>query len=110
MPSIIRKGGRKVKRVKGGNLYGLFVDIYLQKRYNIGMKKVIEAEGICCKRCCERVEKKLRLLEGVTGAKANFKKSVIFVESTLPDDELKSCVEEAGFQVVNIRPRRGIFG
>ena len=74
------------------------------------MKKIIEVSEMCCKRCAERAEKKLRLLEGVTGAKAKYKKGVILVESTLPDEALKACVEEAGFPVNAIRPRKGIFG
>jgi copper chaperone CopZ len=74
------------------------------------MKKVIETEGMCCKRCAERVEKKLRLLEGVAGAKANYKKGIVFVESNLPDEALVSCVAEAGLGVKLIRPRKGIFG
>lgn len=74
------------------------------------MKKVIEVENMCCKKCAERAEKKLLLLDGVSGAKANFKKGVIFVDSTLPDEALESCVTEAGFGVKEIRPRKGIFG
>lgn len=72
------------------------------------MKKVIEVENMCCKRCAERAEKKL-LLIGVKGAKAKFKKGIIFVETDLPDETLTACVEEAGFPVKLIRPRRGIF-
>ena len=48
--------------------------------YNANMKKVIEASGICCKRCAERVERKLLLLDGVSGAKANVKKGIVFVK------------------------------
>lgn len=74
------------------------------------MKKVIEVEGMCCARCAERAEKKLRLLEGVSGAKANYRRKLIFVESDLPDAALAECVTEAGFEVKNVRPRKGIFG
>ena len=74
------------------------------------MKRVIEVEGMCCERCAERAEKKLRLLSGVSGAKANFKKGVIFVETELPDEALASCVTEAGFAVRCIRERKGLFG
>ena len=74
------------------------------------MKKVIEVEDLCCKKCAERAEKKLLLLDGVTGAKANFKKGVIFVESDLPDEALSACVTDAGFKVKEVRPRKGIFG
>ncbi len=73
------------------------------------MKRVIEAEGICCKRCAERVEKKLLLLDGVTGARANFKKGIILVESTLSDEALSACVTEAGFAVKCVRERKGLF-
>ena len=48
-------------------------------------------------------------LDGVTGAKANFKKGIIFVETVLPDDALAACVNEAGFKVTRIRDRRGLF-
>ena len=74
------------------------------------MKKVIEVNGMCCKRCAERAEKKLLLLNGVRGAKANFKKGVIFVESELPDNDLSACVYDAGFEVKEIRIRKGLFG
>lgn len=74
------------------------------------MKKVIAVEGMCCKKCAERAERKLRLLEGVTGARANFKKQIIFVESDLNDELLVNCVVEAGFTVKEIRTRKGIFG
>ena len=74
------------------------------------MKKVIEVENMCCKRCAERAEKKLLLLDGVHGAKANFKKGIIFVDTELDDGALSACVEEAGFPVKEIRPRKGIFG
>lgn len=74
------------------------------------MKKIIEVSDMCCKRCAERAEKKLQLLEGVSGAKAKYKKGIIFVESTLPDEELRECVEAAGFPVKEIRLRKSIFG
>lgn len=74
------------------------------------MKRVIEVEGMCCKRCAERAEKKLMLLDGVSGAKANFKKGIIFVETELSDSALSACVSDAGFAVKEIRARKGLFG
>ncbi len=73
------------------------------------MKKVIEAENMCCKRCADCVEKKLLLLDGVKGARAKFKKGIIYVESELSDDALISCVEDAGFHVKSISVRKSIF-
>ena len=75
----------------------------------IFMKKIIETEGMCCKKCAERAEKKLLLVDGVSGARANYKKGVILVESTLSDEELASIVKEAGFGVKEVRERKGIF-
>ena len=74
------------------------------------MKRVIEVEDLCCKRCAERAEKKLLLLDGVSGAKANFKKNRRFVETELPDAALAACITDAGFVVKEIRERKGIFG
>jgi len=74
------------------------------------MKKVIEVEDMCCAKCAERAEKKLRLLDGVTGAKANFKKGIILVESSLSDEALVACVTDAGFTVKGVRERKGLFG
>lgn len=74
------------------------------------MKRVIEVDGMCCKRCAERAEKKLLLLDGVTGAKANYKKAIIFVETEIEDTVLEECLNAAGFSVRNIRARKGIFG
>ncbi len=65
---------------------------------------------MCCAKCAERIERKLRLLDGVSGAKANFKKKLVLVESTLDDGALAACVEDAGYTVTEIRIRKGIFG
>lgn len=74
------------------------------------MKRVIEVEEMCCKKCAERVEKKLLLQDGVSGARANYKKKIVLVDSTLSDEELTACIEDAGFPVKAIRVRKGIFG
>ena len=73
------------------------------------MKRVIEVDGMCCKRCAERAERKLLLLDGVSGAKANFKKGLIFVETELPDSAPVCRDDEAGYKVTLVRARRGLF-
>ena len=73
------------------------------------MKRVIETEGMCCKKCAERVEKKLLLNSGVSGARANYKKGTVLVETSLSDGELIAIVTEAGFTVTKVRERKGIF-
>ena len=73
------------------------------------MKRVVETEGMCCKKCAERVEKKLLLSGGVSGARANYKKGTVLVETTLSDNELIAIVTEAGFTVKTVRARKGLF-
>lgn len=73
------------------------------------MKRVVETEGMCCKKCAERVEKKLLLNEGVSGARANYKKGTVLVETTLSDEALTAIVTEAGFTVKTVRARKGLF-
>jgi hypothetical protein len=55
---------------------------------------------------------KLALLDGVLGAKGNYKKGVVFVEvaSTVTDEQLKSVFEGTGMNVLSIEKRKGIFG
>ena len=92
-----------------GEIMKRYIDFFSRLWYNRRMKRVIETEGMCCKRCAQRAERKLCLLDGVSAAKANFKRGLIFVETTLPDEALKACVEAAGFTVTAVRERRGIF-
>ena len=75
------------------------------------MKKVIEVSDLCCERCARRLAGTLELSEGVVKAKANYKKNSIFVEvlSTTPDEKLREIVGEAGFEVLSIAPRKGLF-
>ncbi len=75
------------------------------------MKKVISVNNLCCERCANRLACKLELCEGVVKAKANYKKNSIFVEvlSTVPDSELRETVQSAGFEVLSIAPRKGLF-
>ena len=74
------------------------------------MKKVIELKDLCCRKCAERAEKKLLLLDNVRAAKAKFEHNLVFVETALDDGVLRDCLTAAGFEVIGIRERRGIFG
>ena len=44
-------------------------------------------------------------------AKANYKKNNILVEvaSTLTDESLKAAVQNAGFEVISVSERKGLF-
>ncbi len=75
------------------------------------MKKVIAVRDLCCERCARRLAGTLELCDGVLKAKANFKKNCVFVEvrSDFPDEKLREAVESAGFEVISVAPRKGLF-
>lgn len=75
------------------------------------MKKVITVTDLCCDRCARHVAEKLQLCDGVLKAKANYKKSKIFVEvlSSCEDGALREYLKKEGYEVVAIEMRKGIF-
>ncbi len=76
------------------------------------MKKVIYVNDLCCQRCADQMAVKLALVEGVSKAKADYKKNRIFIEvkEGLPDEDLKAVFEGTGMEVLSIERRKGIFG
>ncbi len=76
------------------------------------MKKVILVNDLCCQRCADQMAVKLALLDGVLKAKADYKKSKIFIEvkETVEDAALKKVFEGTGMEVLAIDLRKGIFG
>lgn len=76
------------------------------------MKKTIKVDDLCCQRCADQMAVKLALLDGVHGAKANYKKGLIFVEvrEDVTDEQLQSVFEGTGMNVLSIEKRKGIFG
>ncbi len=75
------------------------------------MKKVIEINGMTCGHCQARVEKALNGIDGVE-AKVDLKKKQATVQMTkeVSDETFKSVVEEAGYEVVSIAEKKGLFG
>ena len=75
------------------------------------MKKTIFVKDLCCERCARRLAEKLRLADGVLNAKGDYKKNRVLVEvlSSLKDDELKTLVEQEGYEVVSVTERKGLF-
>lgn len=76
------------------------------------MKKTIKVNDLCCQRCAEQMATKLALLDGVRAAKANYKKSVIFVDidESVTEEAIKTAFEGTGMEVLSIEARKGIFG
>ncbi|BCK00425.1 hypothetical protein bsdcttw_34650 [Anaerocolumna chitinilytica] len=75
------------------------------------MKKVMKIEGMSCGHCQARVEKALSEINGVT-AKVNLgkKEAVIEYSSDIKDDVFVNAVTEAGYEVVSIAEKKGLFG
>lgn len=75
------------------------------------MKKTIKVDNLCCQRCADQMAVKLALLDGVYGAKGNYKKGLIFIEvrENVTDEQLRSVFERTGMNVVSIEKRKGLF-
>ncbi len=71
---------------------------------NIMKQKILLIEGMSCGHCSMRVEKALNALEGVT-AKVDLaeKKATVLFNNDLSDDKLKKAVEDAGYEVKEIK-------
>ncbi|MGB8453293.1 MAG: copper ion binding protein [Anaerocolumna sp.] len=75
------------------------------------MKKIIKIEGMTCSHCQARVEKALNAVSGVD-AKVDLKKkaAVVSFDTDVSDSVLKDAVTEAGYEVVSIEEKKGLFG
>ncbi|MBR4950111.1 MAG: metal-transporting ATPase, partial [Clostridia bacterium] len=73
-----------------------------KKGENNKMKKII-IEGMSCPHCSARVEKILNEISGVS-AKVNLEEKTAYVElaENIPDEVLKSVIDDAGYKVVEI--------
>lgn len=66
-------------------------------------KKRVLIEGMSCSHCSSRIESALNAMDGVK-AKVNLKKKFADVkaEDSVSDVQLRSAIEDLGFQVVGI--------
>lgn len=77
----------------------------------MSMKKVMKIEGMSCGHCQARVEKALNDINGVK-AKVNLGKKEAVIESAddINDDVFINAVTEAGYEVVSVSEKKGLFG
>lgn len=75
------------------------------------MKKLITIEGMTCEHCQARVEKALNAMDGVH-AKVNLKhkQATVALDRDVADAEFAKTVEDAGYKVVSIQEKKGLFG
>lgn len=75
------------------------------------MKKLITIEGMHCEHCQGRAEKALNAMEGVE-AKVNLKnkQATVTLSRDIPNEEFAKVIEDAGYQMVSIKEKKGLFG
>lgn len=73
------------------------------------MKRVLTIEGMTCGHCSARVEKALHALPGVK-AKVNLNKKQAIVSGDASDEQLTKAVTDAGYKVVSVAEKKGLFG
>ncbi len=75
------------------------------------MKKIIEIKGMSCGHCQASVEKALNAIEGVE-AKVDLKRNIATVDlkTDINDETLKNAVIDAGYEVVSVIEKKGLFG
>ncbi len=74
------------------------------------MKKIMDIKGMTCEHCQARVEKVLNAIDGVD-AKVELKKNraVVNLKKDVSDETLRNTVTEAGYEVVAITEKKGLF-
>lgn len=74
------------------------------------MKKIMEINGMSCGHCQARVEKALNAIDGVD-AKVELKKNraVVNLSKDVDDKTLTDAVTEAGYEVVSVTEKKGLF-
>ena len=74
-------------------------------------KKIITVEGMHCMHCAASVEKAVSSLDGVKSAKVNLDKKTCTAKLSgeVSDDAVSAVIKEAGFEVVGIDTKKGLF-
>jgi copper chaperone CopZ len=74
------------------------------------MKKIMDIKGMTCEHCQARVEKVLNAIDGVE-AKVELKKNraIVNLKKDVPEQTLRNTVTEAGYEVVGITEKKGLF-
>lgn len=75
------------------------------------MKKIIKIKGMTCGHCQKRVEDALAKLSGLE-TKVNLKKeqAQITVNGEWNEQVVRDAISEAGYEVVSIADKKGLFG
>jgi len=75
------------------------------------MKRIMKIDGMTCGHCQARVEKALNAVDGVKASvDLKNKSATVVADASVSDDTLKKTVEDAGYAVVKIEEKKGLFG
>ena len=69
------------------------------------MEKVLNIEGMVCMNCVKHVDKALREIQGISDVAVHLESgsAQIQISQDVPDDMLKTAIEDAGYQLVSIQ-------
>ena len=83
---------------------GSSVKVKRKKLKQVVKQRIVIIEGMTCEHCQVRVESRLNSLDGVS-AKVNLKRktAVVSMEKEVEDEEIKKAIENAGYEVIEIR-------
>ncbi|NMB00305.1 MAG: heavy metal transporter [Firmicutes bacterium] len=75
------------------------------------MKKIVKVNGMSCEHCQKRVQTALDKLPGIK-AEVNHKKgqALLTVEGEWNEGAVTNAISEAGYEVVSISDKKGLFG
>ena len=100
----IRSGVKHFKGEGGCCGGGSSVKVKRKKLKQVVKQRIVIIEGMTCEHCQARVESKLNALDGVS-ARVNLKRktAVVSMEKEVEDEEIKKAIENAGYEVIEIR-------
>lgn len=75
------------------------------------MKKIIKINGMSCANCQAHVEKALNSIDGIE-AKVELKKNraIASYSKEIEDKVIEDAITEAGYELVSIKEKKGLFG
>lgn len=93
-------------RGEGGCCGGSSTPVKKQRKklQNVKAKKTVIVGGMTCEHCRNRVEKCINEIDG-DAAKVNLnkKEAVISMEKEISDEIIRTAIEKAGYEVIEIR-------
>lgn len=72
------------------------------------MKKIIEIKGMMCEHCQKKVEDTLKGLN-IQNPKVSHEKNNAIVKTDLDDATIINAIKNAGYTVVSITNKKGLF-